>query len=47
MANVVTFRTMEGKNTTEEKMKLIQVASKLKTSKPLKHPMKSTQLVMT
>ena len=29
MANVVTFRTMEGKNTTEEKMKLIQAAAKL------------------
>ena len=46
MANVVTFRTMEGKNITEEKMKLIQNSSR-KTSKPLKHPMKSTQLVMT
>ena len=29
MANVVTFRTMEGKNTTEGKMKLIQAAAKL------------------
>ena len=29
MANVVTFRTMVGKNTTEEKMKLTQAAAKL------------------
>ena len=29
MANVVTLRTMEGKNITEEKMKLIQAAAKL------------------
>ena len=34
--NAVTFRTMEGKNTTEEKMKLIQEAASRKTSKPLK-----------
>ena len=34
--NVVTFRTMEGKDTTEEKMKLIQEAASRKTSKPLK-----------